>query len=107
MAKRIVITNKHDNLINNIVDTQQKVEGGLLVNDGVQEYIIGYIEECNVYQDVEIPQGVLPAKYFYSPVEEFTLNTSWEENLPIEVKLKKSNERLALCEQALLEMMGV
>lgn len=94
-----IICNESD-LIVNITDGAVKDDYGNVVAEGV--VMIGNLK---VFSVDTLPADILPMKYCYTEIKGFFLNANYVPT--IDEQLKESSERLALCEQALLDMMGV
>lgn len=105
MAKKIIVVYKEDGIINNIVDTLTMDPIGFRVTVNGDEYIIGYSNMCEYFPYVETPDYIIPGKYKYSAEGGFVENPNYTEPpKPLEVQLAESNERIALIEQAMQDL---
>ena len=76
---KTIITRKSDNVITGIVDNNTKeVSNGLLVHDATGEYIIGCINECSIFKDVEILDTIEVQKYLYTAENGFVVNSNYK-----------------------------
>jgi len=103
MPKKVIITNKLDNVVVNIVDTAAEVENGLLVTDSNGEYIIGYYSECNKFEGVETADTIIPQKYTYSVSNGFVENPNYVEYVSPEVKISLLETQVATLQSSLIE----
>lgn len=95
MAK-IIITDKSNNVITNIVDTASTVENGLLVKEGDQEYILGFYKPdlYNKFDNITVPDGVTIQKNCFDGTD-FTTNPNY-------VEYKTADEKIAELQNALI-----
>lgn len=89
-----VITEKKDNRITCISETlTYQSNGNPVVKNG--SYAIGY--PVNIYENIEIPEGVCEDKYCYTPDDGFYKNPNWQAP-PMSLE-----ERVAIIEDLLIE----
>lgn len=95
---KIIITNKADNVIINIVDNANQTPNGLLVTEGNQEYILGFYnsELYNKFDNIEVTEDILPQKHCYDGVS-FILNPNFAD-------VKTQDEKIVELEQNKTEM---
>lgn len=106
MATKIMVTRKSDDVVTNIVDTAMVVENGLKVTDSSGEYIIGFYEECNKYDNVDIPDDVIPQKYKYTATEGFTANPNYKPYISIEEQVSNLGQQIANLKLQVIQLQG-
>lgn len=89
-----VLTEKKDNRITCISETlTYQSNGNPVVKNGA--YAIGY--PVNIYENIEVPEGVVEDKYCYTPDDGFYKNSNWQApSMSLEERVK--NIELAMAE---------
>lgn len=104
MSIKTVITRKDNNVIIDLVKTIATVENGLLVSEfSGSQYIITCVDECNVYEGVEVADTIVSQKYTYNPTDGFKINTNYKEPVAIDDLQSQVNA----INVAIANMMGV
>lgn len=89
-----VFTEKEDNRITCISETlEYQSNGNPVVKNGA--YAIGY--PVNIYENVEVPEGVIENKYCYTPEQGFYKNPNWQAP-PMSLEERVKNIELAMAE---------
>ncbi|MBW9159760.1 hypothetical protein [Clostridium tagluense] len=102
-----LILNKSDNVIIDIAEITEYRENGFYVKGLNGEYILGYISEVDVIENVVIPIGVKPGFNCYTTTKGFYPNTDYHPYVSPEEEIKILQDRLQSVEKSNAEMMNL
>ncbi|KNZ40685.1 hypothetical protein [Acetobacterium bakii] len=80
------------------------VEGSFLAKDGSFEYIVGYIDECEVFEDVEMIDLIKIQEYKYTASGGFVKNLNYVPYISIEEQLAQQQADIQTLSDALAEI---
>jgi hypothetical protein len=109
MAIKTLITRKTDDVVTNILDTCQVIPNGLQVTDSTMgSYIIGCVDQVNVYSNVDIgTTAVVPEKYKYTTSGGLVTNPNYVAPIDTNQQIKDLQNGLLQAQAAINTLLGV
>lgn len=107
MSKKIIVVDKTSRIITNILDSFEVKEEGFLAMVGEDEFYIGYIADCDVYENIDVVLDIdlkNTQEYLYTVDQVFVKNPDYIKRFSTDEKVKQLESELLNTKLALVEV---